>query len=362
MPVFRISALSPSGARPPPRALLEWWGEGGAPPAANAPPSTLPEGTSATPIPPPPAFLTAGDCPPTDFTARPKRFVTALGLPPEPPPLQANPCPPPPPPARLSPPHSSTSLSSSKGPARRLLEGVYPPCTPRPCAGGGEARGSGRTVVPLQGTTTGPLSFGGRRSGAAVLLLLSGRGPARQAFEKDPLDPSQRPAGPWTGFGTALPRDASEGTGPQRRLGRRLEEGAEAVGGGYCRLQMALRPALGVRETVAGHRLGALEGGGGGYLHPLPMHPWPCLPHHLIPHRVRVVAQVPAPQRVRPSVGVCGRAWHAVQWLPRQTWGPLQDTAVGYCGGPVVRGVQDGLGGPQDGRRGGIDIASCGGE
>ena len=78
--------------------------------------------------------------------------------------------------------------------------------------------------------------------------------------------------------GTACARGrgrALEGEGrqrrPQQRLGRRLEEVAKAVGGGYCRLQMPLRLALGVRGTVAGHRLGALEGGGG-YL-PLPMHP-----------------------------------------------------------------------------------------
>ena len=62
-------------------------------------------------------------------------------------------------------------------------------------------------------------------------------------------------------------RDALEGKGPerrpQRRLGRRLEEVAEAVGGGYCRLRMPLKRALGVRETVAGRRLGVLEGGGG---------------------------------------------------------------------------------------------------
>ena len=61
-------------------------------------------------------------------------------------------------------------------------------------------------------------------------------------------------------------RDALEGKGPQRRpqrrLGRRLEV-AKAVGGGYCRLQMPLRLALAVRGTVAGHRLGALEGGAG---------------------------------------------------------------------------------------------------
>ena len=62
-------------------------------------------------------------------------------------------------------------------------------------------------------------------------------------------------------------RDASEGKGPQRRpqrrLGRRLEEVTEAVGGGFCRLQMPLKPAPAVRGTVAGHRLGALGGGGG---------------------------------------------------------------------------------------------------
>ena len=82
-------------------------------------------------------------------------------------------------------------------------------------------------------------------------------------------------------------RDALEGKAPPRQppkpLGRRLEEVAKAVGGGYCRLQIPLRLALGVRRTVAGQRLGALEGagatsppsnaslwGGGGALEP----PW----------------------------------------------------------------------------------------
>ena len=71
------------------------------------------------------------------------------------------------------------------------------------------------------------------------------------------------------GSGDPPPRDALEGKGPQRRpqrrLGRQLQEVAEAVGGGYCRLQMPLRLALGVREPVAGHRLApwrALGGGG----------------------------------------------------------------------------------------------------
>ena len=63
-----------------------------------------------------------------------------------------------------------------------------------------------------------------------------------------------------------LGSDALEGKGPQRglqkRLGRRLEEVAN-TGGDYCRLQMPLRLALGDTGTVAGRRLGALEGGGG---------------------------------------------------------------------------------------------------
>ena len=81
----------------------------------------------------------------------------------------------------------------------------------------------------------------------------------------------------YLGIGSPPGRGALEGEGPQRwpqrRLGRRLEEVAKAVGGGYCRLQMPLRLALGVRGTVAGHRLGALEGGRG-VPPPLPMHPW----------------------------------------------------------------------------------------
>ena len=71
----------------------------------------------------------------------------------------------------------------------------------------------------------------------------------------------RRPGGVWRVYLPA--RDALQGKGPQRRLDRRLEEVAEAVGGGYFRLQTLLRPVLGVRGTVAGHRLGGLEGGGG---------------------------------------------------------------------------------------------------
>ena len=75
---------------------------------------------------------------------------------------------------------------------------------------------------------------------------------------------------------TPPPRDALEGKAPQRQpqqpLDKRLEEVGKAVAGGYCRLQMPLKLVLAVRETVARHRLGALEGGGGG----LP--PFQCIP------------------------------------------------------------------------------------
>ena len=61
-------------------------------------------------------------------------------------------------------------------------------------------------------------------------------------------------------------RDALEGKGPRARSQKqsdgRLEEVAEAVGGGYCRLQMPLKLALAIKETVARHRLGTLGGGG----------------------------------------------------------------------------------------------------
>ena len=63
------------------------------------------------------------------------------------------------------------------------------------------------------------------------------------------------------GGGAQGGRGAFEGKGPQRRSDRPLEEVAKAVGGDYYRLQMPLRLSLGVRETVAGRRLGALDGG-----------------------------------------------------------------------------------------------------
>ena len=67
----------------------------------------------------------------------------------------------------------------------------------------------------------------------------------------------------------AVPRGVGVGAGMQswgrhlrsKRLGRRLEEVATAVGGGCAPLQMPLSLALAVRGTVAGHRLAPWRGG-----------------------------------------------------------------------------------------------------
>ena len=61
--------------------------------------------------------------------------------------------------------------------------------------------------------------------------------------------------------------------GSQKRLGRRLEGVAEAVGGGYCWLQMPLSLTFAVRETAAGPSAGHPGEGGGGYLRP-----FQCIP------------------------------------------------------------------------------------
>ena len=115
--------------------------------------------------------------------------------------------------------------------------------------------------------------------------------------------------------------DVLEGKGPRRRLYRWLEEVAKAVGGGYCRLHMPLGLALAVRETVAGHRLGALEGGMG--VPPrLPMHPY-------------VAPFGPSPQGSASEEGwggACSTAFGAVHvlfgWQAR-----LRGTSTGRGGG-----------------------------
>ena len=81
----------------------------------------------------------------------------------------------------------------------------------------------------------------------------------------DRLLPNRRP---WVLYPrSASPRDAVQG----KRTSEAAPEGVGqavggAVGGGYCRLQMPLKLAFGVRGTVAGYRLGAVDQGEG----PLP--------------------------------------------------------------------------------------------
>ena len=108
--------------------------------------------------------------------------------------------------------------------------------------------------------STAALSAGpASRSTLVSLRRPAHRGPVASAVHKS-YTARSRPAPP-------PHRDAFEGKRPQRRpqerLDGRFEEVAKAVRGGYCRSQMPLKLALGVRGTVAEQRLGALEGGRG---------------------------------------------------------------------------------------------------
>ena len=92
---------------------------------------------------------------------------------------------------------------------------------------------------------------------------------------------------------------------------RQSEEVTEAVGGGCCRLQMPLKLALDIRGTVAGHRLGALEGGGGGaYLPPFQCIPGgaPPLPMHRWGGGGVVWAKVSPPPSHTDCTGMCNAA------------------------------------------------------
>ena len=123
------------------------------------------------------------------------------------------------------------------------------------------------------------------------------------------------------------PRDALDGKGPQRRpqqrLGRRLEEVAKAVGGGYCRLQIPLKLAFAVRGTVAGHRLGALRGGGGdppttrrNVTQGDPPPPFQCIPATPPPRSSSPNCQPIAPKSNRKAPAGSGSTGHADQPPP----------------------------------------------
>ena len=152
-----------------------------------------------------------------------------------------------------------------------------PPRSARDVLGGG---GGGGVARALAKTVTGGWEGRCRASAGGYTTVRGQSGAVRSMCNGTDWHTELTRGGP-------SGRDAVEGKGPQRRpqrwLGRRLEEVAKAVGGSYCRLQMPLRPALGVRGTVAGHRLGGLEGGG--YLPPPPFQCIPALCPPLPPPR-----------------------------------------------------------------------------
>ena len=110
-------------------------------------------------------------------------------------------------------------------------------------------------------------AFGAKRIEASNFMAPPSAGTIGGPWEEGgggshtPLPPPPSDPPPLFKFVPA-PRHALEGRAPQRqpeeRVDGRLQAVAKAVGGGYCRLQMPLRLALGVRGTVSGHRLGTL--------------------------------------------------------------------------------------------------------
>ena len=104
-----------------------------------------------------------------------------------------------------------------------------------------------------------------------------------------------------------------------------VEGVVKAVGGGYCRLQMPLRLALGVRGAVAGLRVGALEGGGGA-TPPAPFQriPWGGGIVERATFRLATFGATKACQvlprccdvRRRVSGGHVQRSWHAPSCMP----------------------------------------------
>ena len=92
---------------------------------------------------------------------------------------------------------------------------------------------------------------------------------ARKVWGEGPESPPPNPHGCIRREGTS--------EGPQRRVDRRLEEGAKAVGGGYCRLQMPLKLALAVRGQWLGVGwVPSTEGGGTPPPHASLPTPRPC--------------------------------------------------------------------------------------
>ena len=119
------------------------------------------------------------------------------------------------------------------------------------------------------------------------------------------------------GSGWGISRGALEGEGPQRRpqqrLGRRLEEVAKAVGGGYCRLLNAVEPGA-WRQGDSGWA--PWSGGGGGTAPPFQCISWG-------PGRSRLLS--PPPRAAAPHPLAPGPTAHPRSWTP---------SAGGPCSSP----------------------------
>ena len=142
----------------------------------------------------------------------------------------------------------------------------------------------------------------------------------------------------------------------------------QALGGGYCQLPNPLKLAPAVRGTVAGHRLGALEGGGG-YLPPFQCIPAPCptqqslLRMHFTRHSVgAVINGVHTPMNWNSSVQ---KRTHEVRPTARQgTGNPVslgESPAAGPRGSIESGGESPSRGGGGGGPKGrAVDRQDCG--
>ena len=174
--------------------------------------------------------------------------------------------------------HTQCLWAEGGGAQNTLLDAPPPPPVQRTCSAhrSGQAPAPSGLQPPFQGPWGKEASSAPPPRSARPLMTEGGHGPVVGACPPLPPPPPPRPRGHYIskhriprdiGRGGHAVRDTPSGpVGPSRSPTAVLCGGARPQSPltGYCRLQMPLELVLGVRGTVAGRRLGALEGGGGG--------------------------------------------------------------------------------------------------
>ena len=175
--------------------------------------------------------------------------------------------------------------------------------------------------VPKRNCGSGAVARADRCPWTAVAVAGFQRGWRRWGADKS--DWAGTDSHPRNGGGGGCIRREGPQRRPQRRLDRRLKEVAKAVGGGYCRLQMPLKLALGGREIVAGRRLGTLEGGGG-----VATPSFKPRPAHTPTHHSRTYQASHCPFIPPPAPGPCRGAHRPPRAAPESCWSASARTAA----------------------------------